>query len=1052
MNENLFAKYVSEKIKNLPFDENIVVLKGIPLNFIDKNFDVNIESVAENPAQYFFMNIVMNKRQFITYEEFLLLKNFVLTQYPAVYILKNNLYAEQFPIEIDFCADTKNKLLEHYEEPETENGEVEENFSLGNLGEIFMGIKAYQNILIGVYNDEGIEDEVKVQTYNLFPPALDKLNVIDEGNVQNFFDIVEESDFVCAVKKILYDTPPNFYFRLNNYVSDKDKIESNLKILQKNFSVQTKIFEVRAEEFKLGFEHREEYVQILKKYWGHDEFRNFKVYDLTQLENGVKETVDISQEQIISDIVQQVERCENGLARDIFVTAPTGAGKSAIFQVPAIYLAEKYNLLTLVISPLIGLMNDQVKNLETNYSHVATIHSDIAPPVKDEIITDVAKGKYNILYISPETLLSRSDVEDLIGDRLIGMVIIDEAHIVTTWGKQFRPDYWYLGDHVRKLRKRQLEEKGRSFVIATFTATAIYGGVEDMYSETIDSLHMLEPITYLGYMKRDDIAIKLDIKPLTPGERAEFGIAKYNDLISAIYRAEIFDKKTLIYFPTVRLIEDARTILSSRGKDKNVAFYHGQLSKDEKLENYENFLSGKKLVMLATKAFGMGIDIDDIEVVMHFAPTGNVCDYVQEIGRAARRKSLNGEARYHYDKSDFKYINRLHGLSAIKKYQLIAVVRKIYEIYKLNRKSNLLLDAENFTYIFDDYGDENSSINKVKTVLLMIQRDFELKYGFSPISVRPIPLFAEGFFTVSPYNQKKLRADFGDKCLEEIEHDLNICRVNLKTIWRQDYQKMTFPQFKYLLYSNSEDLEFNKKYPLHPALCVTIDFAANFMEKFKNLWLVFKKFIKDAIPLRKYLSVNDMVKNLVEQCGINKYKAQSVCEIIMAAMSACMRLRSKKMNPMFGTKTFGEGNVKYFFTVTVNSFFGRTEQLVRKIFEGTRENKFYLTDVATSVAKEYSATLGILEAMGTLSFNMTGGANSQIFIHIGQIGNLKKILDHSKSYHNRIIDAVAERHNISVKMFKYIYEGNFTSAEIWNLLEDYFIGKLPQNLPDDVKV
>ena len=163
------------------------------------------------------------------------------------------------------------------------------------------------------------------------------------------------------------------------------------------------------------------------------------------------------------------------------------------------------------------------------------------------------------------------------------------------------------------------------------------------------------------------------------------------------------------------------------------------------------------------------------------------------------------------------------------------------------------------------------------------------------------------------------------------------------------------------------------------------------MEKFKTLWLAFKKFIKAAIPLRKYLSVDDMVKNLVEQCGINKYKAQSACEIIMAAMSACMRLRSKKMNPMFGTKTFGGGQVKYFFNVTVNSFFGRTEQLVRKIFEGTCENQFYLTDVNNSVAKEYSATLGILEAMGALSFNMTGGANSQIFIHIGQIGNLKKI-------------------------------------------------------------
>lgn len=1038
--EKFFEKYVREKIKSIPVDKkSIVVLKGIPLNFVDANFKADIESAAENPAQYFFMNIVMNNRRYITYEEFLLLKSFVLDEYLKIYILKNNLYVEQYPIEINFSATTKNKLLKHYEEPETEDGEVKE-ISLGKLGKIFMGIKEHKNFLIGVYNDEGIEDEVDVHTYNLFEPAGENLNEIDEDEVKNFCDIVEESDFVFAVKKILYDAPQNFYVRLNNFVSDKEKIESNLKILQKNFSAQTKIFCVRAEEFKLGFEHRDDYTQILKKFWGYDKFRNFKVYDLTKLENGVKSTVNVSQEQIISDIVQQVEQCENGIARDIFVTAPTGAGKSAIFQIPAIYLAEKYNLLTIVISPLIGLMNDQVKNLETNYPNVATIHSDIAPPVKEEIIRDVAKGKYHILYISPETLLSRSDVEDLIGDRTIGIVVVDEAHIVTTWGKQFRPDYWYLGDHVRKLRKSQLENKARSFVIATFTATAIYGGVEDMYSETIDSLHMLEPITYLGYMKRADISIEIDKQEFPSGERAEFGIPKYTDIAGAVDRAEIFNKKTLIYFPTVKLIEDALIALSSRGKDKSVAIYHGKLCREEKISNYEDFLSGKKIVMLATKAFGMGIDINDIEIVMHFAPTGNVCDYVQEIGRAARRKNLNGEALYHYDRSDFKYINRLHGLSAIKKYQLIAVVEKIYELYKLNRKSNLLLDAENFTYIFNDYGDENSTINKVKTALLMIQRDFELKYGFSPMSVRPIPLFAEGFFTVSPYNQRKILADYGD-CLVEIEKDMHICRVNLKKIWRKNYQDMTFPQFKYFIYSNSDELIFNEKFPLHPAFCVTIDFASDFMEKFKILWSAFKNFIKESIPLRKYLSTGDMVDNLMEKCGVNKYKAQSICEIIMAAMSATMRLRSKKMTPMFGTNTFAGGQVKHFFTGTVNSFFGRTEQLVRKIVEGTRENKFYLTDVSATVAKEYSTTLGILEAMGALSFYMSGGANSQIFIHINQIRTLKNILDNRGKYRNRIIDAVAERHQKSVEMLTNIFEGDFDSAEIWNILEDYFLGR-----------
>ena len=196
-------------------------------------------------------------------------------------------------------------------------------------------------------------------------------------------------------------------------------------------------------------------------------FRSHSYYDVAKLENGDKDTINISQEQIVSDLVTQVETCMNGRNdfRDLFVTAPTGAGKSVMFQLPAIYLAENHNLLTIVISPLIGLMNDQVKNLEIkNYKYARTINSDISPVIKQDIIEKVASSQYHILYISPETLLSRSDVEQLIGDRTIGMIVIDDAHIVTTWGKQFRPDYWYLGDHITKLRKIQLDKKGHSLL------------------------------------------------------------------------------------------------------------------------------------------------------------------------------------------------------------------------------------------------------------------------------------------------------------------------------------------------------------------------------------------------------------------------------------------------------------------------------------------------------------------------------------------------------------------------------------------------------------
>src|SRR5699024_10911078 len=156
----------------------------------------------------------------------------------------------------------------------------------------------------------------------------------------------------------------------------------------------TNISYLQAESIEEGFNHRDEYSNYLKKYWGHKEFRNLSIYDLTKLDDGVKDTTFISQERIIADLVDQSENAMyNKDFRDVFVTAPTGAGKSVMFQIPAMYLAEKYNLLTIVISPLIGLMNDQVKNLEIKkYKKAKTINSDISPIIKEEIANKVADG------------------------------------------------------------------------------------------------------------------------------------------------------------------------------------------------------------------------------------------------------------------------------------------------------------------------------------------------------------------------------------------------------------------------------------------------------------------------------------------------------------------------------------------------------------------------------------------------------------------------------------------------------------------------------------
>ena len=1066
MSDLVISNKVMDRLSEITLGDNsIVVLKGIPLYMLDKaTGKIDLSKVIDNKFEYFAT--IYRKRKFLLYEEFLLISDFIISQYKEIYILNNNIYMEQYPLEDCFTPEVKSGLLTHF--GETDEGDNDDSY-IGDIGEyiaLYEGVKEHNGYLVGVYSETAKVEDLKVTTINLFEKnSVDIAMVNDKDNSSIECEIIEESDYVDFIE-MLFLKPKSLYLRIYGYTGDINRLKDKIELVAYYWKKYTDIYYVQPLTVNDKFEHREEYIDILKRYWGYSSYRDLPVYEMSKLEHGEKEVIHVSQENIISNLVKQVENCEGGNDfRDIFVTAPTGAGKSVMFQVPAIYLAEKYNLLTIVISPLIGLMNDQVKNLELkSYKYAKTINSDISPIVKQDIIDKVAEGKYHILYISPETLLSRSDVEQLIGKRTIGMIIIDEAHIVTTWGKQFRPDYWYLGDHIKKLRKKQIEnpDKQRSFVVATFTATAIYHGLEDMYTETINSLHMLNPITYLGYIKRHDIEIKIVTSKKEKGERTEYELDKFEQIENILKRAIITNKKTLIYFPTVALIERCYEYLRSKREAGKVTKYYGTLKKDEKQENYEKFYVKEKLVMLATKAFGMGIDINDIELVVHFAPTGNVCDYVQEIGRAARKEELQGEAYYNYNSRDFKHINRLHGLSTIRPFQLIKVIEKIDELYyqsikgekrsDFTKKRNaMLLDAENFSYIFGSpIGDEDNNINKVKTALLLIQKDFESKVGFSPIQVRPIPMFSIGFFEVDTSTQRSLKAKYPN-AIEEIEPQRHICRIILSEIWRKDYTKLSFPKFKYELYTKNEELDLVSKYPMNSVLCVRVFFEENYTSKFKNIWGALKKYILKKVQTSEHTAISDITDMLEIECKINKYKAQAICEVIIASMDCYRNNFTKTCSPIVQEKTTKLGKTKYQFNVAVNSYFHWFECGVKKVESETKDGYLYLVNDVGNRTKEYSVILGILEALNCLSFEMLGGANSQLYIYINQIQALKNIINAPYRYNNRLLNTVSDRHLISVKMLTYIYEGGFKNDEIWNIIEDYFLGIIPEKVKMDCK-
>ena len=1054
-------EYVREKIRNYSTDDMvIVVLKGIDITIYDEQIRVNMDEVLEDKLRY-FMTINQNGRKVITYDEYLALYDFVLMQYKSVIILENNTYFNYYPLRVKIATQKLNALLCHYDDEK--EGDKYEIGEISELTNIYGNVRSIEGKYYVSYNTNIVSD-VKERVY----PIFEKYNkAIEEEKVADSslcYEIIDEEDYLSLLHSIMSDSITQVYVSKKNTTINKVLFEDKLSVLSFIYkdSISFKIGIVSKTKYITGT--RPEFLNILRDYWGYESFKKIKVYNMASLNNNSKVVEETSQDDIITSIVEETEKCmKRKDYRDIFVTAPTGAGKSVIFQIPAIYLAEKYNLFTIVISPLIGLMKDQVYNMElNNYKYARTINSDISPIQKQEIINDIADYKCHILYISPESLLSKSDLTQIIGERTLGLMVIDEAHIVTTWGKQFRPDYWYLGDHLSRIKKLQLNRKEMGFIIATFTATAIYGGIENMYEETIQSLKMIDPITYLGFIKRSDISINIEKARLITG-RTEYELEKFDQLIEKMDYSLMLNKKMLVYFPTVSLIERFYQYCTSQDLSIYISRYHGQMKAYEKVESYECFLNNETPIMLATKAFGMGIDIDDIEIVAHFAPTGNVCDYVQEIGRAARKQNLKGEAYYKFMRNDFKHINRLHGLSVLKEYQLIEVIRKVYELYQENirintgkriskKRNEMLVDAESFAYIFENpFYSEDDGINKVKTAMLLIQKDFERKFSFSPFHVRPIPLFEIGFFKIDKVSQQRMKRKYGS-VLHQVDDNKNICSVNLKRIWEDSFNnKHSFPKFKYMLYSKHKDLDFEFKEYMIPALSVSITFEENYLQHYENCIGALKTIINRSIREERYYSIDGdggLVDELVKLLSINTYKAKNILETMISAMSVYQRDYSKSMyGKIFSPKPLNSGEIKYKFLNGSFGFFRWIDQGFKYIRDNMKDGTLYLIDQSGNEGfKEKLHILGILESLNILVFKALGGKNSQIYIYVNQTKTMKEIIDKPWNYKNRLLDLVGERHKISVKMLTYLYEGNFTNEKIWELIEDYFLGTIPESV------
>jgi ATP-dependent DNA helicase RecQ len=982
---------------------------------------------------------------YVVYEEYLALPEEMLLTYYSPKFIHNPLYWKHLPQSIPVDAALARDIIDMYD---SETVEIEAN------KDPEIDTKTAQYLDATYVDFRQVNNQYYVNFVSIPEGIIDlpisPLSTANTNDVREI-EISDDPENLVVLEELLCRKPDvTVRWEVTAYYNQK-QICNHINNLIRVFPGR---MEEKAAVASGGMIYEKAATHILNEYWGYENFRFFSVYaDSTIFNEGAIEFEKVSQLEVIDSIMRQVHNAHEGREyRDVFVTAPTGTGKSMMFQIPAIHTAKELNKLTLIISPLIGLMNDQVTSLtDRKVINAATINSDITPHKKQEIINQLQEGSISILYLSPETLLSRSDIKMLVGDRKIGLLVVDEAHIVTTWGKAFRPDYWYLGGYVQKLRKAM------DFPIATFTATAIYRGIEDMYAETRDSLSLRNPVTFFGDIKRQDIRMHFQQVQLEPDIKfKDYQDKKYHVTLSRITDFLKEGKKVLVYTPYVKHITDMLAMARQYDysiPEKNLFHYYGSLEKADKKNAFEGFKERRSAAMLATKAFGMGIDIPDIDIVYHFAPTGNVCDYIQEIGRAARDENIQGIAAFDFLQKDLYFVKQLHGISTLKRKQLIGVLKKIQRIGEsAHMERNLLVSADSFRSVFDVRSprDESNLDSILKTALLIIEKDFIAKRGFSPIIARPRSLFTTGYFQLSGGTLEDLPLGLSKWCSFVTGHP-SIVRINLKGYWENSFRDKSFAQFKFHFYAHPEELDLpqNLSGKISPVMIVELTNTTAQQDQLvsasKRIMNKLASFCAEKLTTRSYFKPSDLQSAIAPLCR-NSNQAEYLADALLNSLQVFQQYTTNNQAQIItynrerdSYRIFGGGYQE------LTIFMSRNIRILTELEERSM-NTLYLASRERQKNAKWFSILGILDAAGFLSYNTMGGENPEIYIRINSYAAIRQVLHSPDFYRNIILQNVHERHRISVAMMEYLFKSTRNSAEFWNSIEEYFLGKLPENL------
>ncbi len=800
---------------------------------------------------------------------------------------------------------------------------------------------------------------------------------------------------------------------------------------------------------------------------GAAQFRELEFYDLNEHDTIIRKKM--SQRDIISDIISSSLDAVNGKEyKDFFITSSTGSGKSILFQLPSYYFSRRQEvLLTIVVTPLIALMHDQVQSIRARgHDFAAYIDSTCSANERNELFANVRKGKVSLLYAAPETLVSLK-IDDVIGNRKIGLFVIDEAHTVTTWGRDFRPHYWFLVDFLRQLRK------SAKFPVLCLTATAVYGGKNDMVKKTIEILDMHNTNVHIGIVRRSDIRFEFT---------SDLRQKKTDVVKERIRRFVNNDEKTIVYFPYTSQI----TSSIPRDIQDKISIYHGSLSNREKDDNLRKFRDNETVVMLCTKAFGMGVDISDIVNCYHYAPTGEIEDYVQEVGRCARKEGMQGTAYYDYTGKDIGYIRSLHYLSALKKGQVSNVIyRLVHEIKNRPNSPNGVYDILLSPEEFRCFGSGNpktqaNASERLKLCLLLISDVVNASSGRRRMTVYPGGVNTTCLVFVSNNNIDVFSKNYkSSKLVEENYNEAgNLYELDLEPIWQAKKPDGSFSEFKTEFFSSIESI-FRRYLKLE-----VITEIGSFDELFDKYREYTEIFINTLSDFKKPFIYDEFENKFVEKCkdvisdkdtmepesatdddageetalitsGLKtetEIESSSFADIAYSFFELFLASNDKDDNKIFRKVKTDSDQIQRYKVIEKINYSDIITNLDKSMHDMLNSKPWEKQEIDTGAGnaevtaftvyvleknKELSLmSLEVLRILDLLYYRVGGGTNAKMMVKIrGRIA----LYGIKKGCHE-LIDQNEERFERSTKFLDRFLRSELTSEQRWDIIEHYFLG------------